>query len=56
MQKYIGHDITSLISVPVWIMEPHTLLQRMSEIMEYTNLLDQANECDDEFKRCKHAA
>lgn len=50
-QQYIGHDITSLISVPVWIMEPLTVLQRMGEIMEYTELLDQANQCDDEYKR-----
>lgn len=50
-QQYIGMDVTSLLSVPVWIMEPVTILQKASEIMEYTDLLDMADKCDDKFER-----
>lgn len=46
-QQYIGMDVTSLLSVPVWIMEPFSILQKAAEIMEYTELLDQANACED---------
>ena len=51
-QQYIGMDVTSLLSVPVWIMEPFTILQKAAEIMEYTDLLDKANACNDEYERC----
>ena len=43
--------MTSLLSVPVWIMEPFTILQKAAEIMEYTHLLDQADAMDDDFDR-----
>ncbi len=51
-QQYIGMDVTSLLSVPVWIMEPFTILQKAAEIMEYTDLLDQADKCKDPNERC----
>jgi len=44
-------DVTSLLSVPVWIMEPVTILQKAAEIMEYTELLDKANSCGEEYER-----
>ena len=44
-------DVTSLLSVPVWIMEPFTILQKAAEIMEYTELLDKANSCTDPHLR-----
>lgn len=44
--------MTSLLSVPVWIMEPFTILQKAAEIMEYTELLDAADTTEDEFDRC----
>ena len=44
-------DVTSLLSVPVWIMEPCTILQKAAEIMEYTELLDKANACEDPHER-----
>ncbi len=44
-------DVTSLLSVPVWIMEPVTILQKAAEIMEYTELLDKANACSDPMER-----
>lgn len=50
-QQYIGADVTSLLSVPVWIMEPFTILQKAAEIMEYTDLLDLANKEQDPYDR-----
>ncbi|CAD7703208.1 unnamed protein product [Ostreobium quekettii] len=50
-QQYVGMDITSLVTVPVWIMEPFSVLQRMAEIMEYTEILDRANACEDRLQR-----
>ena len=52
-QQYIGADVTSLLSVPVWIMEPFTILQKAAEIMEYTDLLDAADKTDDPYDRWK---
>lgn len=51
LEQYIGHDVMSLMSVPVWIMEPFTVLQKMAEIMEYTDLLDKANSSTDPMER-----
>jgi len=51
LKQYIGSDISSLVSVPVWIMEPTSTLQKMAEIMEYTDLLDQAAACEDPAMR-----
>ncbi|XP_030529049.1 oxysterol-binding protein-related protein 3A-like [Rhodamnia argentea] len=51
MQKYIGSDITSMVTLPVLIFEPMTMLQRMAEIMEYSHLLDRADECEDPYVR-----
>eukprot|EP00210_Caulerpa_lentillifera_P008633 g8236.t1 len=51
LEQYIGHDVMSLMSVPVWIMEPFTVLQKMAEIMEYTDLLDKANSATEPMLR-----
>ena len=51
-RDYIGMDITSLVSLPVWIMEPFTILQRLAEIMEYTEHLDTAAHTEDQYERC----
>lgn len=32
MQKYIGSDVTSMVTLPVLIFEPMTMLQRMAEV------------------------
>lgn len=48
----MGKDITSLVILPVWIMQPFTMLQNMAEIMEYTDQLDKAAVCDDPYLRC----
>lgn len=51
MQKYIGSDVTSMVTLPVLIFEPMTMLQRMAELMEYSYLLDLADECEDPHQR-----
>eukprot|EP00798_Chlamydomonas_sp_ICE-L_P000467 gene467-1873_t len=55
-QQYIGMDVTSLLSVPVWIMEPCTILQKAAEIMEYTELLDLADKCENPHERFAYVA
>ena len=32
MQKYIGADVTSLVTLPVNIFEPMSMLQKMAEV------------------------
>lgn len=34
MQKYIGSDVTSMVTLPVLIFEPMSMLQKMSEVIE----------------------
>ncbi|KAF2611739.1 hypothetical protein F2Q70_00009751 [Brassica cretica] len=45
MQKYIGSDVTSMVTLPVIIFEPMTMLQKMAELMEYSHLLDMTLIC-----------
>ena len=45
LRSMIGADVMSLLSVPVFIMEPTTTLQKMSEILQYAELVDKA--CDE---------
>ena len=51
LQGMIGMDVTSMLSVPVWIMEPTSVLQKMAEIMENAYLLDSAANCEDPMER-----
>ncbi|KAJ0027716.1 hypothetical protein Pint_35409 [Pistacia integerrima] len=51
MQNYIGSDVQSMVTLPVLICEPSTNLQRMAELMEYSNLLDLADKCEDPYMR-----
>jgi hypothetical protein len=51
----MGMDVTSLMSVPLFIMEPFSMLQKMAEIMEYTQLLDKADAEQDPYERCAEA-
>ncbi|XP_022743302.1 oxysterol-binding protein-related protein 3A-like isoform X4 [Durio zibethinus] len=51
MQKYIGSDVTSMVTLPVLIFEPMSMLQKMAELMEYSYLLDMADECEDPYMR-----
>ena len=32
MQKYIGADVTSMVTLPVLIFEPMSMLQKMAEV------------------------
>lgn len=56
MHKYIGSDVTSLVTLPVLIFEPMSMLQKMAELMEYSYLLDLADECEDPHMRLVYAA
>ncbi|CAN6442707.1 unnamed protein product [Victoria cruziana] len=56
MHKYIGSDVTSMVTLPVIIFEPMTMLQKMAELMEYCSLLDQADECEDPYMRLVYAS
>ena len=39
MQKYIGSDVTSMVTLPVIIFEPMTMLQKMAEVcVHYNNI------------------
>ncbi|KAL9266305.1 Oxysterol-binding protein-related protein [Drosera capensis] len=44
MQEYICSDVTSMVTLPVIIFEPMTMLQQMAELCP---LLDLADECED---------
>ncbi|XAR50925.1 hypothetical protein NMG60_11005392 [Bertholletia excelsa] len=56
MHKYIGSDVTSMVTLPVLIFEPMSMLQKMAELMEYSQLLDLADECEDPYMRLVYAA
>ncbi|XP_011626579.1 oxysterol-binding protein-related protein 3A [Amborella trichopoda] len=56
MQKYIGSDVTSMVTLPVIIFEPMTMIQKMAELMEYSSLLDLADECEDPYMRLVYAS
>ncbi|KAJ7961408.1 Oxysterol-binding family protein [Quillaja saponaria] len=56
MQKYVGSDVTSMVTLPVLIFEPMTMLQKMAELMEYSYLLDMADECEDPYMRLVYAS
>lgn len=51
----IGKDL-SRVSMPVALNEPVSLLQRLSEELEYTELLDIANHIDDPYERMVYVA
>ena len=50
-RDFIGMDITSIVQLPLFIMEPYTMLQKVAEIMEYTELLDRAATTADPYER-----
>ncbi|CAL8288772.1 unnamed protein product [Boreogadus saida] len=51
----IGKDL-SRVSMPAALNEPLSLLQRLSEELEYTSLLDTANSTDDPYQRMVYLA
>lgn len=50
-QQYKGMDVTSLLSVPVWIFEPTTFLVRMCEVMAFEDFLAKAGKADNPVDR-----
>ncbi|GAB2274390.1 Oxysterol-binding protein- protein 3C [Dionaea muscipula] len=56
MQKYIGSDVTSMVTLPVIIFEPMTMIQKIAELMEYCHLLDLADKCGDPYLRMVYAS
>lgn len=50
LRKNVGKDL-STISMPVSANEPTSLLQRAAEVLEYSNLLDQATQSNDPVER-----
>jgi len=51
LSSYIGKDITSMISLPVWIFEPLSFLQIMCEPMQFAELLEKASTSPDPHER-----
>ncbi|CAH8259656.1 unnamed protein product [Arabidopsis lyrata] len=56
MQKYIGSDVTSMVTLPVIIFEPMTMLQKMAELMEYSHLVDMADKTEDPYMSMVYAS
>ncbi|KAL8587462.1 hypothetical protein ACOMHN_062195 [Nucella lapillus] len=55
LYRNIGKDLTK-ISMPVTLNEPLSMLQRLCEELEYSELLDKAAEYDDPFERMIYMA
>ncbi|XP_076446701.1 oxysterol-binding protein-related protein 3-like isoform X2 [Babylonia areolata] len=55
LYRNIGKDLTK-ISMPVTLNEPLSMLQRLCEELEYSELLDKAAEYDDPFERMIYVA
>jgi hypothetical protein len=51
LSSYIGKDVTSMISLPVWVFEPVSFLQVMSEPLQYEDLLVKADMCESSLDR-----
>ncbi|KAF9608755.1 hypothetical protein IFM89_010887, partial [Coptis chinensis] len=56
MQNYVGAYITSMVTLPVLIFEPMTMIQKMAELMEYSYLLDLADKSEDPYMRLVYAS
>lgn len=56
LSSYIGKDITSMISLPVWIFEPHSFLQIMCEPLQFEELLKKASETNDPYNQLAYLA
>jgi len=56
-QTKLGTDLLRAgISLPAWLYEPLSLLQRQTEMLEYSHLLDKAAECKDPIDRMAYIA
>lgn len=55
MKNCIGKDL-SKIPIPVNFSEPLSMLQRVTEELEYSHLLDQAAKCEDQWEQMAYVA
>lgn len=56
LSSYIGKDVTSMISLPVWVFEPVSFLQIMAEPLQYEALLQKAADATDPLDRLVYLA
>lgn len=47
----LGSDVMSAVSLPAWLYEPLTILQRSCETLAHSHLLDKAAQCQDPIDR-----
>ena len=55
MKNCIGKDL-SRIPIPVNFSEPLSMLQRITEELEYSDLLDKAAQCEDQWEQMAYVA
>lgn len=55
-KSFVGRDVDSLNAIPVEFFEPLSNLQRFSECLEYSEVLDQALQCSSSMDRLLHVA
>ena len=55
-KSFVGRDLDSLHAIPIEFFEPLSNLQRFSEILEYSEVLDQAVDCADSMDRLLHVS
>lgn len=51
IQSKIGMDVSVGVTLPVWLFEPTTTLQRMAEMLHFDELLDRAADCESSMER-----
>ena len=56
LKDLVGADIMSKFSIPIFLMEPISVLQKTAENMQYCELLDRACEEEEEFMRLAYVA
>ena len=56
LKDLVGADIMSKFSIPIFLMEPISVLQKISENMQYCELLDKACDEEEEFMRLAYVA
>eukprot|EP01116_Phalansterium_solitarium_P002808 TRINITY_DN1308_c0_g2_i1.p1 TRINITY_DN1308_c0_g2~~TRINITY_DN1308_c0_g2_i1.p1 ORF type:complete len:457 (-),score=168.38 TRINITY_DN1308_c0_g2_i1:676-2046(-) len=54
IQSKIGMDVSQGVTLPVWLFEPTTTLQRMCEMLHFEELLDTAADCESSVERAAY--
>jgi len=52
----IGVDVTTTVSLPIWLFEDTTYLQRLAEMAEFDNFLDKASTWPNQWERILYVA